>query len=284
MSPRFKSWQPHQPSPQVRALSAASRERSLAAWAALGPHPHPRRQAYRPFRAVHPGSRRHDHHPPWSPAQPRTTATQQGCGNSRCSLLPCHSAAASHGRSARRPGLPGRAAGTRGRRPPTTRPGSPPDTPTDRRASSAASPASSPARPSTKPLNGTVGCPPYRPWSPTPPPDVGQTDVAGRTGADTRRLDTGRWTPDGWTLHEWTADGRTAGPRTAEPDGWTPHAGRGPETDAVAGVLASSTTATVPDRWMPAGGSAGQTRLGEQPPRTAQQQALRGHRAPTDGA
>jgi hypothetical protein len=48
-----------------------------------------------------------------------------------------------------------------------------------------------------------------------------------------------------------------------------PHAGRGPATDAMAGVLALSSTATVPDRWMPAGRSAGQTRPGDQPTRTA---------------
>jgi hypothetical protein len=54
----------------------------------------------------------------------------------------------------------------------------------------------------------------------------------------------------------------TAGSRTTEPGGWTPHAGRGPAADAMAGVLAVSTTATTPDRWMPAGGSAGQTPSG----------------------
>jgi hypothetical protein len=58
-----------------------------------------------------------------------------------------------------------------------------------------------------------------------------------------RRPDTGR------------LDRRT---RTTQPDGWTPPGGRGPATDAMAGILALPTTATTPDRWMPAGRSAGQ--------------------------
>jgi hypothetical protein len=36
------------------------------------------------------------------------------------------------------------------------------------------------------------------------------------------------------------------------PDGWTSHAGRGPSTDATAGVLAVATTATTLDHWVPA--------------------------------
>ena len=55
MKSEFKSSQAHHPSSQVRVLSAVSRERSLAAWAALGPHAHPRRHAHRPFRARPPG-------------------------------------------------------------------------------------------------------------------------------------------------------------------------------------------------------------------------------------
>jgi hypothetical protein len=76
------------------------------------------------------------------------------------------------------------------------------------------------------------------------PPDPGRrTQVTGhRTG----------WTPDG--LHTRRLDSRT---RTTEPDGWTPHAGRGPATDAMAGVLALPTTARTSDRWLPVGGSAG---------------------------
>jgi hypothetical protein len=98
----------------------------------------------------------------------------------------------------------------------------------------------------------------------TGPPDTRTTtQVTGhRTG----------WTPDGWT----------AGPRTTIPDGWTPDAGHRPATDVMAGVLAVSTRATTPDRWMSAGRSAGRRHLGKQQPRTAQQQGLRGHHAATD--
>jgi hypothetical protein len=83
-----------------------------------------------------------------------------------------------------------------------------------------------------------------------PPPDGDQTDTSGRTGA----------TPDGRTPDGWTPDGRTPdpgrraqvtghradrtldGPDSRAPDdgtGWVDtHAGRGPATDAMAGVLA----------------------------------------------
>jgi hypothetical protein len=86
--------------------------------------------------------------------------------------------------------------------------------------------------------------------SPMPPPDGDQTDTSGRTGA----------TPDGRTPDGWTPDGRTPdpgrraqvtghradrtldGPDSRAPDdgtGWVDtHAGRGPATDAMAGVLA----------------------------------------------
>jgi hypothetical protein len=113
-------------------------------------------------------------------------------------------------------------------------------------------------------------------------------DASGPTGADNSQLCAGRtghqtaghrtgWTLDGWTLDGWTPDGwtpdgldtgraghRAAGHWTAGPpdpdDGtaeWTPHGGRGPATDAMAGILALPTTARAPDRWMAAGGSAG---------------------------
>lgn len=60
--------------------------------------------------SAHPGVSLHDH-APWSRTQHGTAATRQAA-ISRRSLLPCHSAVASHGRSARRPGLPGRSACT----------------------------------------------------------------------------------------------------------------------------------------------------------------------------
>jgi hypothetical protein len=103
-----------------------------------------------------------------------------------------------------------------------------------------------------------------------------ETGASGRTGRTPEGWTLDRWTPHGRTLDGWTPDGRTAGPRTTnpgdrtpdgaghrtgctpdgwtaghrttEPDGWTPHAGRGPATDAMAGV-ALSRTATVPARW-----------------------------------
>jgi hypothetical protein len=71
---------------------------------------------------VHPGVNLHDHHPPWSRTQPRTAATRQGRQPRAAACSRAHSAAASHGRSARRPGLPGQSAGKR-RRPHTTQPG-----------------------------------------------------------------------------------------------------------------------------------------------------------------
>jgi hypothetical protein len=95
-------------------------------------------------------------------------------------------------------------------------------------------------------------------------------DASGRTGGRTAAgwtpdgLDTGRaghrtgWTPDRLDTGRSDTgrlDRRTPDDGTAE---WTPYGGRGPATDAVAGVLALPTAATTPDRWMPAGRSAGQ--------------------------
>jgi hypothetical protein len=106
------------------------------------------------------------------------------------------------------------------------------------------------------------------------------------------------WTPDGWTTEGWTLDGWTAagvdrrtrttnpGDRTPErldtgraghrtgwtPDGWTAGSRttnrmgghRMPDTGdrRHGGVLAVSTTATAPDRWMPAEAPAGRGRRG----------------------
>jgi hypothetical protein len=218
------------------------------------------------------------------------------------SLLPCPRAA-SHRRSARRPGPPGRSAGTRGR-PHPTRPGSATDIPTAQRATSAASPPGllgrRPSRPTARPPTGTStrpcgdGCPPHRPGRQRHHLTWDETDASGRTGADNRRLDAGRvdsrrpdpgrrpqvtghrtdWTPDG-------LDSRTPGRRHR--DGWTPHAGHRRSTDATAGVLAVSTTATTPDRSRAAGRCCGQTPSGRATTRTAQQQRRRGHPAATDG-
>jgi hypothetical protein len=135
---------------------------------------------------------------------------------------------------------------------------------------------------------------PARPGSPPPPPEHGRRptrpDRRGQT-ADGRTPH--GWTPDGWTLEGWTADGRrrtlwtttpgdrtpdgwTAGSRTPIP-GWVDTACWTPATDAVAWLLAVSTTATTPDRSVPAGRSAGQTPSGRATTRTAQPHGRRGH-------
>jgi hypothetical protein len=124
--------------------------------------------------------------------------------------------------------------------------------------------------------------------------DTGRVGHRTAGGVDARQWTLDGWTPAGRTAgpsddeqvagHRtgWTPDGWTAGPRTTRPDGWTPDAGHRPATDAMAGVLAVSTRATTPDRWMSAGRSASRRHLGKQQPRTAQQQGLRGHHAATN--
>jgi hypothetical protein len=93
--------------------------------------------------------------------------------------------------------------------------------------------------------------------------------TSGQQTAERRtrwRTTPGDQTPDGWT----------AGSRTPKRDGWTPMLDT-PATDAVAWLLAGSTTATTPDLSIPAGRSCGQTSSGRATTRTAQQQGLRGH-------
>jgi hypothetical protein len=99
--------------------------------------------------------------------------------------------------------------------------------------------------------------------------------TGGQQTADRRTL----WTT---TPGDRTADGWTAGSRTPNPEGWTPH-GWTAATDAVAWLLAVSTTATTPDLSLPAGRSSGQTSSGRATTRTAQQQGRRGTHAATDG-
>jgi|GEM_PF-6587536 len=78
-----------------------------------------------------------------------------GTATSRSSPSRAHSPAASDGRSARRPGLPGRSAVKRGRRPPQPGPGPPPTPPlTNARPGRIARPM--PPRPSTEPLDGAA--------------------------------------------------------------------------------------------------------------------------------
>jgi hypothetical protein len=261
MSPRFKSWQAHQPSPQVTALSAASRERSLAAWAALGPHPHPRRQAHRPLRARPPGRQ--------PPRPPRSVVAHPARGRQprgRCGLLPCPP------RSPPATGAPHAGLTCPGGQPQARPPPAPDPARVRHRpprrpwVTSAASPASGPARPSTEPLDDAAAhrdLDPF-PWCGLPcriglSPDAAACwgpDGRVRTdGVDTSRLDTGRvdivrpdrrtpgrrtrvtghrtgWTPDGWTPDGRTPDGldtgrtghQTAGHRTGgspDPDDGT---------------------------------------------------------------
>jgi hypothetical protein len=177
-----------------------------------------------------------------------------GAATSRRNPLPCHSAA--QRRALRTPAWP--AWSPSGHAPPPSQPGPVRHRrPADHHASSAAPPASRPAGPSTEPPDGAAahrdstrccggGCPPPR-LGPRHRPVWEETDASGPTGR----------TPAGWTPAGWTPDGWTAGPRTTTPDGWTAHGGRGPATDVMAGILALPTTATTPDRWMPAGRSAG---------------------------
>jgi hypothetical protein len=77
------------PSSQVRALPAASRARSLLAWAALGPHADPRRHVQWPLRGRPPG-RQARRRPPTVVAYPaRGRQPRGGVATARCSLHPC---------------------------------------------------------------------------------------------------------------------------------------------------------------------------------------------------
>jgi hypothetical protein len=128
------------------------------------------------------------------------------------------------------------------------------------------------------------GCPPHRP-GPNATARYGRRRTHLDRRADTSRLDAGRVdtrgpgtgrvdrrrpdrrTPGRQTPGDRTPDGLDTGRldrRIPDDDtGWgTPDAGHRPATDAVAGVLAVSTRATMPDRWMSAGRSAGQTPSG----------------------
>jgi hypothetical protein len=247
-----------------------------------------------PSGPVNAGGGRHDHHAGWSPHPSRGRQPPGRCGN--LALRPL--AVPSRSRRRRALGTPAwpaqEASVKRGRRPHPTRPGFATDSPPTLRrlggvarvrggsaVDRAARRRGSPQGPGPRSRGG--GCRAASACPQPPPPDGGP---GGRVRTD-------GWTPTGWTPDRWTPDGRTpdpgrrtqvtghrtgwtAGSRTTEPDRWTPPAGRGPATDAMAGVLAWSSTATVPACWIPAGRSAGQTHLGEQLTRTAQQQGLRG--------
>jgi hypothetical protein len=226
---------------------------------------------------------------------PRTPATRRMPPPRAAACSRAHSPAAREGRSAHRPGCliaqwSSAAAAAR------TQPGGPGPPPTshwptrlrqrrprpgllDRRSS-----RRRPGQPRASTRTCGHGRPATATWSPTPPPEGEETDASGRTGADTGRLDTGRVDSRRPTAGPCGRRPQVTGHRTAGqpdpgrqyPDGWTPH-GWTPATDAVASLLAGSTTATTPDLSLPAGRSSGPTSSGRAPTRTAQRQGLRGH-------
>jgi hypothetical protein len=168
------------------------------------------------------------------------------CGHLAPRLLPCPQRSRSDGRSARRPGLPGRAAAKR-RRPRTPGPG-PPPTPDDRRATRKHRPRQGP-QPPTGPLDGAAVHRDLDPvlWRRCPPPRPGprrhrlrweETGASGRTGADTRRAGHrtaghrtgGRQTGGQQPAGCWTGGQQPPGPPdpgrrhqvTGHRTGWTP--------------------------------------------------------------
>jgi hypothetical protein len=226
-----------------------------------GRTPIPSASAVAPSGTIHRGVRLHDHHASWSRIQPGWQPRGR-CGHLTLQPAPAHSAAEAAG--APHADL----AWSRSGPAPPSRPAPYPAQvrhrhPTDHQATSAAPPGSRPARPLTEPLHDVAapaGLDPFpwcrlpatATWFPAPPPAVGRDGRVRTAGADSSRLD--GWTPDGldtrragrWT--RWTPGGRTLGGWTAGPGhgtaGWTPHGGHRP--------------ATSPDRWVPAGRSAGQ--------------------------
>jgi hypothetical protein len=213
-----------------------------------------------------------------------------GAATSR-SVLPCPPRRRPRGALRTRPGLPGRSAGKRGRRGPhpTWRPASTTDLPPTN-ASSAASPASRPPGPSIEPSTARQppGPPPVPVVTVARPPRPGPQHHRLSMGGDRRvRTDGGRHQTAGhrtgghqtaghrtggqqtadrrtlWTTSpgDRTPDGWTAGSRTPE-TGWVDTACRTAATDAMGCLLAVSTTATTPDRSIPAGRSSGQTPSG----------------------
>jgi hypothetical protein len=135
--------------------------------------------------------------------------------------------------------------------------------------------------------SGGHGRPASSTWPPTPPPEHGRRTRPDRRGRhQTAGHRTGGQQPAGHqTAGQQPSDRRTSGRRPSgdrTPDGWTAGPGRRdrmgghrcwtPATDAVAWLLAGSTTATTPDLARPAGRCCGQTPSGRAPTRTAQRQ------------
>jgi hypothetical protein len=240
---------------------------------------------------------------------PRTPATRHAA-TSRCRLLRAHRAATRDRRSPRRPGLPGRSAGKCDRRGPHPDPAArvrqPPPIGQRDLGSVARVPASATiaravdgsAATGASTGSGGQGRPITSTW-----PQRHRLGGRRRTRPDRRGQTPDGWTADGWTADGWTADGWTLDGWTADdrppdlwttapgdrtPDGWTagsrtPETGSvdtacwTPATDAVACLLAGSTTVTTPDPSRPAGRSFGQAPSGRATTRAAQQQGRRGH-------
>jgi len=113
-----------------RPRSQRCRHRAGRARCRLGPRwgrmPIAAGTASGPSGAAHPSVRLDDDHAPWSRTQPEDGSHAAGAATSRGSQLPCPQRSRSDGCSARRPGLSGRSAVTRGRRLPQPGPGPPP--------------------------------------------------------------------------------------------------------------------------------------------------------------
>jgi hypothetical protein len=261
-------------------LPAASQARSLPAWAALGPRAHPRRHLPWPLRGHPPGRQARRRPPRWSRPQPEDASHAAAAATSRCRLHPCPPRSRPR-RAGRTPGLAWlvaqRARAAAAARTPTRRTGSATDLPRTYATSSAA-PASRPPRPSLEPSTARQppGPPPVLVVRVARPPRPGPHRHRLRGGDG--RVRTDGWTPDGWTPHGWTPDGRAPDPLDDDPrcpdsgrldsripdaeTGWVDTACWTAATDAVACLLAGSTTARTPERSMAAGRSSGQTPSG----------------------
>jgi hypothetical protein len=166
-------------------LPAASWERSLPAWAALGPHAHPRRHLPWPHRGRPPGRQARPRPPTVvAPPSPRTAATRHAA-TSRCRLLPCPPRRRPRRRGPPQLGGPGR------HRPPSDqrdcgsvapRPGL-----LDRRRA-----VDGPAATGASTRSGGQGPRPPRPGPQRHRLRWKKTDASGMVGADSRRLDTAR--------------------------------------------------------------------------------------------
>jgi hypothetical protein len=208
---------PTTPASQVRALPSASAPARCRLGPRWGRTPIPAGTSPGPSGSAHPAVRLGDDHTAWSSTQPRTAATRHAA-TSRCSLLPCPKRSRPRGRSERRPGLPGRSAGKRGRRGPhpTRWLGSASHLPLTN-ATWAASPASRPPRPSIEPSTARQPPGPTRPGGhgrrpARPGPHRHRLSGRRRTRPDRRGQ-----TPDGWTPHGWTPDSWTAAVRPPDP-------------------------------------------------------------------